>query len=120
MSSCLFWFPVVGSTLVCALNSASAQNIGKPETGLALARATCAECHAIAPKELGSGDAAAPSFHRIANVSGMTEIALYVALQTSHRTMPNVRLEPDEMRDVVAYILHPGMAWRALGAMITG
>jgi hypothetical protein len=59
----------------------------------------------IAPKELGSGNAAAPSFHRIANVSGMTETALYVALQTSHRTMPNVRLEPDEMRDVVAYIL---------------
>ena len=105
MSSCLFWFTIVGSTLVCALNSASAQNIGKPETGLALARATCAECHAIAPKELGSGDAAAPSFHRIANVSGMTETALYVALQTSHRTMPNVRLEPAEMRDVVAYIL---------------
>lgn len=104
MSSCLFWFTIVGSTLVCALNSASDQNIGKPETGLALAHATCAECHAIAPKELGS-DAAAPSFHRIANVSGMTETALYVALQTSHRTMPNVRLEPDEMRDVVAYIL---------------
>lgn len=94
--------------------------VGKPETGLALARGTCAECRAVAPKELGSGDAAAPSFHRIANVSGMTETALYVALQTSHRTMPNVRLEPDEMRDVVAYILHPGMAWRALGAMITG
>jgi mono/diheme cytochrome c family protein len=105
MSNYLFWFTVVGSTVAVAFDSANAQNIGTPEAGLALARSNCAECHAVAPKELGSSDATAPSFHRIANVPGMTETALYVALQTSHRTMPNIRLEPDEMRNVVAYIL---------------
>ena len=35
----------------------------------------------------------------------MTETALYAFLQTSHRNMPNIRLEPDEVRNVVAYIL---------------
>jgi mono/diheme cytochrome c family protein len=105
MPRCLIWFNIPVSILGFAVNSASAQNQGRPESGLALARANCAECHAVVPKELGSPSAGAPSFHKIANVPGMTETALYVALQTSHRTMPNLRLEPDEMRDVVAYIL---------------
>jgi mono/diheme cytochrome c family protein len=91
--------------MLCGVETASAQNIGSPESGLAFARTTCAECHGIAPKEMGSRDVGAPTFDSIANVPGMTETALYAALQTSHRTMPNIRLEPDQMRDVVAYIL---------------
>jgi hypothetical protein len=35
----------------------------------------------------------------------MTVTALYAFLQTSHRNMPNIRLEPEEMRNVVSYIL---------------
>jgi hypothetical protein len=35
----------------------------------------------------------------------MTSIALSAALTTSHRLMPNIILEPDERRDVIAYIL---------------
>jgi hypothetical protein len=35
----------------------------------------------------------------------MTAIALTVALQTSHATMPNIILSPDDRRDVIAYIL---------------
>jgi hypothetical protein len=35
----------------------------------------------------------------------MTETALYAFLQTSHRNMPNIRLEAEEMRNVVSYIL---------------
>jgi hypothetical protein len=34
------------------------------------------------------------SFVTIANSPGMTETALYAFLQTSHRNMPNIRLEP--------------------------
>jgi mono/diheme cytochrome c family protein len=89
----------------CLAQTATAQNVGKPREGLDFARGICAECHAVASKELASPNPAAPSFQRLANVPGMTETALYVALQTSHRTMPNLRLEPDEMRNVVAYIL---------------
>ena len=35
----------------------------------------------------------------------MTAIALNVALQSPHKTMPNMMFEPDELRDLVAYIL---------------
>jgi hypothetical protein len=35
----------------------------------------------------------------------MTSIALSAALNTSHRTMPNIMLQPDEQADVIAYIL---------------
>jgi hypothetical protein len=34
----------------------------------------------------------------------MTEMALSVWLQSSHPTMPNIILNPDEMRNVVGYI----------------
>ena len=91
--------------VVCAAEPADAQNIGNPETGLQFARSVCAECHAVEIKQPGSPKTAAPSFQHIANIPGMTETALYVSLQTSHRTMPNLRLDADEMRDVVAYIL---------------
>ena len=93
--------------------------VGKPEPGLALARGTCAECRAVTPKELGSGDAAAPSFHRIQRLTNDRDRPLRCATNVASNQAER-QVEPDEMRDVVAYILHPGMAWRALGAMITG
>ncbi|MGD8423173.1 MAG: cytochrome C, partial [Methyloceanibacter sp.] len=47
---------------------------------------------------------AATSFQQIAETPGMTEMALSVWLQSSHPTMPNIILNPDEMRNVVGYI----------------
>jgi hypothetical protein len=40
----------------------------------------------------------------------MTVAALTVALRTSHRTMPNIMLEPAELDNIIAYImsLRPG------------
>jgi hypothetical protein len=35
----------------------------------------------------------------------MTGTALTVALRTSHETMPNLMLEREELRNVIAYIL---------------
>jgi hypothetical protein len=35
----------------------------------------------------------------------MTSIALTAALQTSHRTMPNVVIKGDDADNIVAYIL---------------
>jgi hypothetical protein len=35
----------------------------------------------------------------------MTSIALSAALNTSHRSMPNIMLAADERADIVAYIL---------------
>ena len=53
------------------------------------------------PDHLG---APAP-FPVLAATPGMTTIALTAALLTSHRLMPNIILQPDERRDVIAYIL---------------
>jgi mono/diheme cytochrome c family protein len=100
LSACM-----IAACLACAAHGARAQNVGSPQAGLTFALTICAECHAVESKAASSPSAAAPTFQRIANVPGNTETALYVALQTSHRTMPNLRLEANELRDVVAYIL---------------
>jgi hypothetical protein len=61
----------------------------------------CAKCHAIADED-ASPEHTAPRFKDVANTSGMTATALTVWLQTSHPTMPNIILEPNDMSNVVA------------------
>jgi mono/diheme cytochrome c family protein len=85
--------------------AAAAQEAGDPRAGQRLAREVCAVCHAVERGEADSPRPDAPSFDRIARTPGMTGMALTVALQTSHRTMPNLMFEPTELRDVVAYVL---------------
>ena len=82
----------------------SAQEAGDPRAGLRLARDVCAACHAVEAGQNRSPRAQAPTFTRIALIPGMTTTALTVALRTSHKTMPNIMLEPRELRDVTAYI----------------
>ncbi len=76
-----------------------------PRLGLAAAERLCAECHAVRGGELRSPFSSAPAFPTIAAVPGMTAMALRVALETSHRSMPNIMLQPDERQDIVTYIL---------------
>lgn len=91
--------------VACLATSVQAQETGRPERGRTLALQNCVECHAVQKGVGASPNAHAPRFESIAAVPGMTTIALRAALQTSHRTMPNVTLEPDELADIVAYIL---------------
>jgi mono/diheme cytochrome c family protein len=86
-------------------NQAWAQNTGNADAGLALARRICSECHAVLAQEPRSPNPNAPHFEYIANVPGMTAIALSVALQRSHRTMPNIILDANQTRDIIRYIL---------------
>ena len=72
--------------------------------GRAYAEAVCAKCHAVLPGEDLSTEFGATPFQELAETPGMTEYALSVWLQTSHPTMPNIILEQDDMRNVVAYI----------------
>lgn len=100
--------PVMTSALIAmlsAVNSLHAQELGSPRAGFDLARQICSGCHAVRPADIYSPNSAAPSFEAIAGVSGMTAIALKVALRTSHQTMPNLVLGEDELNDVIAYIL---------------
>lgn len=98
---------LIAATSVMALMGSVAwsQDIGQPALGRVLAQKICSECHSIEKTVALSPNAAAPQFEVIANTPGMTAIALTAALQTSHRTMPNVILRPDEARNVVAYLL---------------
>jgi mono/diheme cytochrome c family protein len=83
----------------------AAQETGWPAKGLSIARQICSECHAIDKSQLASPNPASPRFVAIANSKGITALALTVALRTSHREMPNLILETDDLRDVIAYII---------------
>ncbi|MFO7478506.1 MAG: cytochrome C [Methyloceanibacter sp.] len=74
------------------------------EAGAAYAEQICAACHAVLANETYSPLPEATPFQTVADTPGMTELALTVWLQSSHPTMPNIVLEQDDMRNVVAYI----------------
>jgi len=73
--------------------------------GLIVARQLCSECHAVERVQARSPNPASPPFETIANVPGMTGMALSAALQSPHRSMPNVMLDTDQLRSIVAYVL---------------
>ena len=81
-----------------------AQETGNATRGWKLAFRTCAGCHGV--RNAGkSRSPRAPTFSAIANVKGMSAMALNVALLASHRSMPNIVLDAQERADVIAFIL---------------
>lgn len=85
--------------------AAAAQDRAAPEAGQDFARRVCAECHAVGEEDIESPNAAAPPFTVIANTPGMTAAALRFVLSNPHREMPDLILQPEQLRDVVAYLL---------------
>jgi cytochrome c len=77
---------------------------GSAAAGHRLADAWCKDCHAIEAATPGSANVA-PDFLKIANQPSTTALALKVFLQTSHRSMPNLVIAPDQADDLVNYIL---------------
>jgi len=98
-------FLIIIALSVFATSHVQAQEPSEIIKGSVLAREVCGGCHAIVAGEIGSPNPAAPRFEAIARIPGMTAIALSAALQTSHRTMPNVMLDGEELRNIAAYIL---------------
>jgi mono/diheme cytochrome c family protein len=96
---------VMTSALVAAAHPSVAASADDIRNGQALARQICADCHAVRPAEVQSPNRNAPSFEDIASVAGMTPVALKVALRSSHREMPNLILDDDDLDQIVAYIL---------------
>jgi mono/diheme cytochrome c family protein len=82
-----------------------AQDASEVGHGREIARTICSECHIVAKGQTVSPNSEAPPFPSLAATPGMTAIALTAALLTSHRRMPNIILQPDDRRDVIAYIL---------------
>jgi mono/diheme cytochrome c family protein len=95
---------LLASAMVLVLGCAARAQEADIAAGQAYAQKVCAACHAVLVNENMSPLAEAPTFQSVADTPGMTEMALTVWLQSSHPTMPNIILKPDELRDVVAYI----------------
>ncbi len=94
--------------LICTAilaSPAAAQEIGDAVLGRIFAQQVCAECHAVMPGDMDSPNPMATSLETIAQTPGTTATALFVHLQTSHPTMPNFVIGPEDSRNVVAYVL---------------
>jgi mono/diheme cytochrome c family protein len=72
--------------------------------GHRLAEAWCTTCHATDSNAGGTSNTA-PDFVAIANQPATTALSLKVFLQTSHRSMPNLVLTPEQADDLASYIL---------------
>ena len=84
---------------------ALAQEVGDAGKGHDFAQEIYAQCHAVETGVDSSPFSPAPTFEAIANVPGMTAMALRVVVQNPHRQMPDQILRPKSLRHVVAYIL---------------
>lgn len=90
--------------MTLALAGAAAAQEADIAAGKAYAKKVCADCHAVQAGDEFSPLVVASPFQEVADTPGMTELALSVWLQSSHPTMPNIVLEQDDLRNVVAYI----------------
>jgi mono/diheme cytochrome c family protein len=93
------------TTIIASAAIGRAAQVGSVEQGSAIARERCAECHLTVKENGRSTNEKAPTFARIANTPGMTAAALRAALNTSHRTMPNLVIKDDDADSIIAYIL---------------
>lgn len=83
---------------------AGAAELGDKDRGHAYAQKFCADCHGVERDDhLLLGDV--PTFQEVADSEGMSPRALAVWLQTSHPNMPDFVIPPDDMDDVIAYIM---------------
>jgi mono/diheme cytochrome c family protein len=85
-------------------SAAAAVELGNKEAGHAYAQKFCADCHAV-DKDTTLLFTDIPSFQEVADSEGMSPRALAVWLQTSHPNMPDFIIPPDDMDNVIAYIM---------------
>jgi hypothetical protein len=93
------------ASAVLAGGPAQAQEFGNAQNGSAIAQELCSACQGIQPSGRESPQADAPTSVAVARTLGMTATALLTIFQTSHRNMPNLRLEPDQISDVTEHPL---------------
>jgi mono/diheme cytochrome c family protein len=93
---------------VCAhsfVASAAAQMDPRQQRGLTLAQANCARCHSI-DKASASPLKLAPPFRELHNrypVESLEE-ALGEGIVTGHQNMPEFRLDPGQVGDLISYL----------------
>ena len=72
--------------------------------GKSLAEKWCAECHGVRAGRLGPNPAA-PTFQELAAEPSITEYSLRALLRSPHKTMPQISFTPDQLDDIVGYIM---------------
>jgi cytochrome c len=82
----------------------NASGASSDSTGYRLASAWCKDCHSIEAATAGASSGP-PDFTGIANRHSTTALSLKVFFHTSHTSMPNLILQPDETENLVDYIL---------------
>jgi cytochrome c len=90
--------------LFVRLHNASGAASDSASAGHRLAEAWCKGCHSIEAATAGA-ESGPPDFTAIANRRSTTELSLKVFFQTSHRSMPNLIIAPDQADDLTNYIL---------------
>jgi cytochrome c len=91
-------------TALCAGAPAAAQS-GNVERGRVFATAHCARCHAVT-RVGASPIAIAPplrTLHERYRIDDLAE-AFAEGISTGHPTMPEFRLEPDQIEDLIAFL----------------
>jgi cytochrome c len=96
----------LAALFVVRLHSASGTTLlsESASAGHRLAEAWCKECQSIEAATAGTRKGP-PDFVDVANRTSTTALSLKVFLQTSHPTMPNIIVKPDQADDLVNYIL---------------
>ena len=95
----------IAAALTLALAGPSQAQSPAAQRGLTFVRTNCAQCHAI-DKVSASPLRIAPPFrslHRQYPVESLEE-ALAEGISTGHPTMPEFRLDPGQIGDVIAYL----------------
>ena len=64
----------------------------------------CGQCHAVDRNDFVSPNPASPPFHSIMSRKENTDMALLVWLHSPHETMPDIRVEADDLQNLVAYM----------------
>ena len=97
-------FMIVATVLLGFTLAASAQSVD-PSVGRHLAETVCSACHQSSGSPPQSPKSAAPSFIDISRMPSTNELAIKVFLRSSHPTMPNIILSPEEINSLAAYIV---------------
>jgi len=85
--------------------TASGAQTADSSVGRHLAETVCSACHQTSADSPPGKNPDAPSFVDVSQMPSTNERAIKVFLRTSHPTMPNFILSPEEIDSVAAYIL---------------
>ena len=83
---------------------ARADDAGPIAAGKTVAQTWCANCHLVSGSQTQGSDEA-PTWTSIASRPGTTPASLHAFLAKPHGKMPDFKLSPTEIDDLVTYIL---------------